>query len=82
MPIGADGLDADGALHTGFRLGRRGETLVLTTPEGTAVDTLDFPAQEYDLSYGYLAGSGSEVGCVGSPDPRRGQQHGFLAAQR
>ena len=75
---GADGLDADGALHTGFRLGRRGETLVLTTPEGTAADTLDFPAQEYDLSYGYLAGSGSEVGVLAAPTPGAVNSTAFL----
>lgn len=77
----ADGigeLDAAGRLHTGFRLARSGETLVLTDPAGNTVDTLDMPEQEYDLSYGYLRGSGRQVGVLAAPTPGEPNAADFL----
>lgn len=41
-----------GALHTNFRLGAGGEFLGLFAPNGQVVDSLYFPAQQNDISYG------------------------------
>ncbi len=59
---GQDGFDTAGSLHAKFSLARTGETLVLTSPDGTTVDELEYPSMEYDLTYGRLAGSADRVG--------------------
>lgn len=66
---GTGAQDADGTLHLGFRLGRTGETLTLTDAQGNTVDSLDYPAQQYDLTYGRLRGSADRVGILANPTP-------------
>ena len=66
---GTGAQDADGTLHLGFRLGRTGETLILTDAQGNTVDSLDYPAQQYDLTYGRLRGSADRVGILANPTP-------------
>lgn len=76
----ADGQDGyDGVnLHAEFSLSRSGETLVLTAPDGTTVDTLEYPAMEYDLTYGRLPGSVDRVGVLTGPTPGAANSLDFL----
>lgn len=75
---GQDGFDAAGSLHAGFSLARTGETLVLTAPDGTTVDELDYPSMEYDLTYGRLYGSADRVGVLTGPTPGAANSRDFL----
>lgn len=75
---GQDGYDGAGNLHAKFSLSRTGETLVLTAPDGTTVDELEYPAMEYDLSYGRLYGSADRVGVLTDPTPGTANSTGFL----
>lgn len=75
---GQDGYDTAGNLHTKFSLSRTGETLVLTAPDGTTVDELEYPAMEYDLSYGRLYGSADRVGVLTDPTPGTANSRNFL----
>jgi LEA14-like dessication related protein len=53
MILWADNDLAQGWNHLPFRLGIDGETLLLTMPDGvTIADQIEFPAQQYDISYG------------------------------
>lgn len=74
---GQDGYDGTN-LHAKFSLSRSGETLVLTAPDGTTVDTLEYPAMEYDLSYGRLPGSADRVGVLTGPTPGAANSLDFL----
>jgi len=67
---------ADGVLHTNFRLGKGGEYLGLTRPDGvTTVSefTPEYPAQSDDVSYGFAQGTGvaPAVGFLLRPTPNR-----------
>ena len=75
---GQDGYDTAGNLHAKFSLSRTGETLVLTAPDGTTVDELEYPAMEYDLSYGRLYGSADRVGVLTDPTPGTANSRNFL----
>lgn len=75
---GQDGYDTAGNLHTKFSLSRTGETLVLTAPDGTTVDELEYPAMEYDLSYGRLCDSADRVGVLTDPTPGTANSRNFL----
>lgn len=75
---GQDGYDTAGNLHATFSLSRTGETLVLTAPDGTTVDELEYPAMEYDLSYGRLYGSAKRVGVLTDPTPGSPNSTDFL----
>nr|WP_317401674.1 CotH kinase family protein [uncultured Gemmiger sp.] len=74
---GQDGYDGTN-LHAKFSLSRSGETLVLTAPDGTTVDTLEYPAMEYDLPYGRLPGSADRVGVLTGPTPGAANSLDFL----
>lgn len=74
---GQDGYDGTN-LHAKFSLSRSGETLVLTAPDGTTVDTLEYPAMEYDLTYGRLPGSADRVGVLTGPTPGAANSLDFL----
>lgn len=75
---GQDGYDTAGNLHTKFSLSRTGETLVLTAPDGTTVDELEYPAMEYDLTYGRLCDSVDRVGVLKNPTPGTPNSRDFL----
>ena len=75
---GQDGFDTAGSLHAKFSLARTGETLVLTSPDGTTVDELECPSMEYDLTYGRLAGSADRVGVLTGPTPGAANSRDFL----
>jgi len=69
-----DTVDADGHLHTDFRLDGDGETLRLLPPDGVEADRLVFEDQVTDVSYGReqvvegrpLLGDGSPLRWAGS----------------
>jgi hypothetical protein len=46
----ADGLDT--GLHTNFNLAKEGEKVLLVNKQGTIIDSLSFPYQLTDISYG------------------------------
>ena len=55
---GDDHLDANGNLHTSFRLSKGGEYLALVRPDGTIASEFDpggssYPSQSDDISYGH-----------------------------
>ncbi|RJP26486.1 MAG: hypothetical protein C4527_15090 [Candidatus Omnitrophota bacterium] len=56
---GYDLLDPN-SYHTNFRLRREGEYLALYRQDGTAADSLTFPAQRRDVSYGRQPDGGGE----------------------
>lgn len=60
---------ANGQLHANFRLASGGETLILSGPDGTIVDQVDFAAQERDVSEGRLPDGGAQVVRFFSPTP-------------
>ncbi len=46
----------NGILHCSFRLSAQGETLILTNSSGQAVDTVEVPALDANVSYGRVDG--------------------------
>lgn len=74
---GQDGFDGTN-LHARFSLSRTGETLVLTAPDGTTVDELEYPSMEYDLTYGRLCDSVDRVGVLKNPTPGTPNSRDFL----
>lgn len=74
---GQDGFDGTN-LHARFSLSRTGETLVLTAPDGTTVDELEYPAMGYDLTYGRLCDSVDRVGVLKNPTPGTPNSRDFL----
>ena len=64
-----------GALHTNFRLGASGEFLGLFTPNGELVDSLTFPPQQNDVSYGRFPDGGQSFYFMKIPTPRLANQY-------
>ena len=62
-------------LHADFRLSADGESIVLSAPDGTVVDQVEFGRQSPDKTMGKLAG---EVVVLSSPSP--GEMNGVEAA--
>lgn len=52
LVVYTSGRDDAAALHTNFRLRREGEFLAVIKPDGTVEDSLRFPEQRRDYSYG------------------------------
>ena len=62
MIIWCDEDQGDGALHTNFKLSSGGEFLALVHPDGeTIIDSIFFPSQEADVSYGRIFSTNNEV---------------------
>jgi hypothetical protein len=47
----AQKIDPEGFLHASFKLSDEGESIKLTAPNATVLDTVTFPAQREDLAY-------------------------------
>ncbi|MFL2997991.1 MAG: CotH kinase family protein [Candidatus Neomarinimicrobiota bacterium] len=61
MVIWCDDDLGDGYLHTNFKLSSDGEFLALIYPDGeTILDSVTFPSQTYDISYGRILSSQNE----------------------
>ena len=58
---------APNSLHLPFKLSANGETLTLTAPDGTVVDTVTFGPQVTDISQGRLPNSATGVVFLASP---------------
>jgi len=52
LVVWADEDPLDGPLHANFKLSRTGETLLLSAPDGTLLDLVEFGAQATDVSFG------------------------------
>jgi CotH kinase protein/Lamin Tail Domain/Fn3 associated len=63
----ADGRDT--GLHLSFKLNKGGEQLGLYAPDGAAMDTLSFGAQQDDMSYGRLASDTTQWSFFRPPSP-------------
>ncbi len=63
----ADGQNT--GLHTDFKLDKAGEQLGLHTPDGVPVDTLNFGAQQDDMSYGRLGDDANQWSFFSPPSP-------------
>jgi len=60
---GKDRRKPNGALHTNFKLEKRGEYLGLTSPTGSTLAVVEskYPKQRQDVAYGIPVGPGGEV---------------------
>lgn len=63
-------------LHVPFRLGAGGESLLLSAPDGTLIDRVDFGRQSPDKTMGRI---GEEIFALASPSP--GATNGRVAIQ-
>ena len=61
MLIWCDEDQEDGGLHTNFKLSSGGEFLAIVHPDGqTIIDSISFPPQDQDISYGRILSSNNE----------------------
>lgn len=68
----ADGTDAvKNGIHTPFRLSAAGEWLGLFSPQGVLLDSLSFPAQISDVSYGRHPQMPDSLGFMALPTPEQ-----------
>ena len=58
---------APASLHLPFKLSASGETLTLTAPDGTVVDTVTFGAQVTDISQGRVPDGGATIAFLLAP---------------
>ena len=59
-----------GLTHTNFKLSGSGEFIALVAPNGvTIIDSISFPQQEPDISYGRISDGGDEWSFFDSPTP-------------
>lgn len=77
-----DGRDPAGYWHTSFALRTRGETLYLYDAEGTLVDKLKYPEQDFDITYGRAFGSGEDAGTFATATPGAANPVDFLEQDR
>lgn len=75
--IWADGLST--GLHTSFKLDREGETIVLSDPDGSLVDSVSYPSLLTDVSHGRNPGYMDQWVFYSNPTP--GSQNGSVYYQ-
>ena len=64
-----------GATHTNFKLSGNGEFIALVSPDGeTVIDSISFPQQQPDISYGRVEDGVDEWGFFEIPSPGAGNQ--------
>ena len=69
MIIFCDDIDiTSGELHAAFKISATGETIYLTSPDGTELDKLEIPEMDTDVSYGRTS-DGSECMALLKPTP-------------
>lgn len=78
--VWADEDAGDGPLHANFKLSRSGESLLLSAPDGTVLDQVDFGAQSTDVSYGREADGELPWVVQALPSPAAANVGGGLAA--
>jgi hypothetical protein len=70
MVIWCDEDQEQGQTHTNFKLSGSGEFIALVAPDGvTIIDSISFPQQEPDISYGRISDGGDEWNFFDSPTP-------------
>ena len=70
--IWADGQPSQGVFHANFKLGKTGEVLALVAPDGTTIiDSIRYPLQQPDISFGRFPDGASEWGYMLQPSPER-----------
>ena len=70
MIIWCDEDQEQGTSHTNFKLSGSGEFVALVSPDGvTVIDSISFPQQQSDISYGRLVDGGDEWGFFETPSP-------------
>ena len=75
--IWCDNDDEQGDLHTNFKLSSGGEFLAIVLPDGsTILDSITFPEQDADISYGRVAG---ELSLWDYMTPTPGAENGILS---
>ena len=75
--IWCDNDDEQGDLHTNFKLSSGGEFLAIVSPDGsTILDSITFPEQDADISYGRVAG---ELSLWDYMTPTPGAENGILS---
>ncbi len=68
--IWADARNTSGiALHTNFKLSQNGETVALVSADGNIVDSLEFPNQIANISYGRNIVATGQTGYLNKPTP-------------
>ncbi len=65
----ASNAPTDPDLHVNFKLSASGESIVLSSPDGTIVDAVTFGAQSTDVSEGRVPDGGVVAGALPSPSP-------------
>jgi len=65
----ADNQPEQGSLHAGFKLSSAGESVVLTAPNGTVLDTVSFGPQSADVSEGRLPDGTGTFRAIAPPTP-------------
>ena len=69
---GKDRADADGVLHTNFKINASGENIYLSDANGQLISGMKLEKMEFDKSYGYI-GESKECAVFSVPTP--GEQH-------
>lgn len=77
LMLSAMGFDREG-LYTNFKLSDNGETVVLSAPDGSVVDSLLFDEQKRDISFGRLSDGSERTGYFGVPSPAMTNEQGLL----
>ena len=77
--IWADDDTNDSGLHANFKLSADGEEICLFDTDGeTLIDSVSFPAQTTDISYGRYPDSADDWMIFDNPTPARANQGGYL----
>ena len=77
LVIWCDNDDEQGDLHTNFKLSSGGEFLAIVSPDGiTILDSLTFPEQDADISYGRVV---EELSLWDYMTPTPGAENGILS---
>lgn len=79
---GTDTVDGAGYCHTAFALRTRGETLYLYDAGGELVDRLEYPEQDFDITYGRAFGNGEDQGTFATATPGAANPAYFLDENR
>lgn len=75
LVLWADDQTAQGSLHLNFKLSKGGESIILTSPDGsTLIDAIDYPAQDTDVSYGRSPDGSDNWQTFSSPTPGSANQ--------
>lgn len=79
---GTDQQDGAGYYHTNFGLKTRGETLYLYDADGKLVDQLEYPKQDFDITYGRSLGNKDSAGTFATATPGAANPMDFLSEIR